>query len=591
MPIGTLPAAAKKIWESVFQSSKKDGDSEKVAAQKAWSAVKQGWRKGQDGKWVKKSELAEFSMYITKSTLKNGAMTWAAVNSDTEKDSYDERMSLSLYKDFIGRINQGDSIPEQFKSSVCSEYWCGGMPYLSVSHYPDLNGQAVPGKPLEIYVDGNQLKAKGILNDNPLGHAVWRSLKEDKNKKPEEKIRISIGFLDMAHSHGDKLFVRENLYSLCPDCLQGVGNKVYEKGILVHLALTRVPVNKRTEMVLEEKSEMAKKKLTRKDDAASIVGDELAEELDMKQKATAHRSDALIEMSETKEETAELVAGVETADEPEEEDAGDDTAPEPVDEPAVEPVVAASEAVVEKFEDDTMGAVAKETPAYVDNLPYGGAVTMADAEKYLEAKNEAIYVMDMWSVFSNVAWNILERSDISNKKDAMVNAIDGFKNVLTAKAMVAFGVTEKSEAHPLQPAVDVLLAAVDGSIEKSDTEKAEVLNPILQDLGNAIQDFMAKSDIEQPVPENEENKNIIDEIKNLVQPLAESVSLLREEVGVLKSQANAKSVEPKNRIPQPRTAVVPPSLLPQKSEAQNSSTTPKLRDIINKSLEYKLISR
>lgn len=516
MPISTLPKAAMSLWESVYNASKKAGDKKEVAAQKAWASVKKGWRKGKDGKWTKKSEIAEISMYITKSTMRNGTMAWSAVNSDTDPDIYTERMSIELYKNFIGNIINEVPVPEEFKSSVCSDYWCGGMPYLSLSHYPDLNGEAVPGEPLEIYIDGNQLKAKGLLHNNPLGHAVWRSLKEDKNKQPDEKIRISIGFLDLAHKHGEdgELFVRDSLYSLCSECLQGIGDKIYVKGYLVHLALTRVPVNQRTEMVLEEKS-MAKKKLTRKDDAASIVGEDLAEEVELKAKAVSRKSDSLIEMSETEEETAELIEQAEAnaEQEVEEEVPAEDAPANDAEVPVEEPVEEKSEAEVKKFDDSTMDAAANEAPDYVENLPYGGATTMADAEKYMAAKNEAMYVMDMWSVFSQVAWNILERSDVGNKKEAMINAIDGFKNVLAVKAMVAF----KSEAEPepvveheLQPALNELLEAVDASVGKSEAEIGEAVNPVLNKLIPAITDYLAKkSDTEQPVPND---KNIIDEI-------------------------------------------------------------------------------
>src|SRR5687768_17603081 len=179
--------------------------------------------------------LAQASMYITKATHDGKVMRWAATNSDTDKDSYAERMSLDLYQDFIFNIKNDVPVPEIFRNEVCSEFWDGGMPYVSVSHYPDLNGEAVPGEPIQLYVEGNgekaKLKAKGILYDSPLGHAVWRSLKEDKHKNPEEKIRISIGFLDLAHKHGEDgdLFVREGLHSVCSQCLEGVGEKIYVK--------------------------------------------------------------------------------------------------------------------------------------------------------------------------------------------------------------------------------------------------------------------------------------------------------------------------------------------------------------------------
>src|SRR5215207_3899214 len=113
-------------------------------------------------------------MYITKAlTDANGIMRWAAVNSDTSPDSYDERMSIELYENFIDNVLYDVPLPDKFKDAACSNYWCGkGMPYLSVSHYPDLDGSAVPGDVLELYIDGDKLRAKGLLFDSPLGHSV-----------------------------------------------------------------------------------------------------------------------------------------------------------------------------------------------------------------------------------------------------------------------------------------------------------------------------------------------------------------------------------------------------------------------------------
>lgn len=579
MPTGTLPASGKKLWEQVYNDSLKGsckGDKQ-CAAQSAWAAVKgAGWKKI-DGKWTKKSDLIqEFSMHITKASLSNGVMAWAATNSDTDPDSYDERMSLELYENFIYNIKSENPVPEEFKSAVCSNYWCGGMPYLSVSHYPDLNGDAVPGEPLELFVDGKKLKAKGILFDSPLGHSVYRALKEDKYKSTEEKIRISIGFLDLAHKHGEngKVFVRDSLYSLCPECLNGIGQKIYVDGYLVHLALTRVPVNKRTEMVLEEKAEMTRKK-TRKEDAASIVGKDLAEEIEMKQKATAQRSDVLIEMSETEEETQELIAEVEAnVDEsPEVEPAEpQDKEPEPEGGDVQEEVVLEPD-VEEKSEDEPM------------NLPYGGATSMRDAEDHMKAKEEMIHLMDMWSMFSNVAWNIFERPDIENKKAAFEKALDEFKSMLSAKAMLEFSdaVSEAPE-HDLKPVLDELVSIVDNCVVlESDSERAEQINPALQGLGKAIADYLAKKSVsadEPPAPENK-NDELIEQMKSLIQPLVNDVKQMSDKIGILEAKSNAQAVEVKPRIPQPRTATIPPSLV-AKSEPKTKPGS--LRDIINKSV-------
>lgn len=71
--------------------------------------------------------------------------------------------------------------------------------------------------------------------------------------------------------------------------------KVYLKGHLVHLALTRVPVNQRTIM------EVDKSMATQKEDAASIVSEELAEELEAKEKAElVGKADILVTRAEGK---------------------------------------------------------------------------------------------------------------------------------------------------------------------------------------------------------------------------------------------------------------------------------------------------
>lgn len=255
--------------------------------------------------------IQEFSMFITKSSLHENEMRWSAVNSDTREDIYGEKMTLGLYQKMLERIKLGQPPPEEFRSMVCSDFWCGGIPYVSIAHFSDGNGKAVPGETLEIFIDGSQLKAKGILYDTPLGRAVWKSLKEDeqehKNQVDADRIRISIAFLDLAHRHGEegKLFVRSSLYDVCPECQKGAGSKIYEDGYLVHLALTRKPVNPRT-LIEAEENIMAKKAIrTRKDDALSIVQDEsLVEEIE---KATlTSKSDALIEMSEPLVEEAKV---------------------------------------------------------------------------------------------------------------------------------------------------------------------------------------------------------------------------------------------------------------------------------------------
>lgn len=247
--------------------------------------------------------LVEMSMRISKASYNKSekmAMKWEAIDSDVNKDLYGESMSTELYKDFISRIENNTPVPEEFKSIVCEDDWCGGMPYLSIAHYKSGSGaKNVPGLVSSVFMDGIRLKSKGKLYDNSIGRKVWDALREDmymeKSGNQEHlPVRISIGFLDLEHKHvaqaggQDFTFTRE-AGKICPLCSQGIGGKIYMKGQLIHLALTRVPVNPRTQMVTEKSMDIQ----TKKDDAKSIIG-ELADELEEKSIA----SDVLVVRSE-----------------------------------------------------------------------------------------------------------------------------------------------------------------------------------------------------------------------------------------------------------------------------------------------------
>lgn len=232
---------------------------------------------------VQDKEIASFEMAIVKAnTDKNGVMRWRSVNSDVGEDAYGEKMSEELFRDFIRHIQNEDEIPEPFKSVIAEPEWDGGMPYISIAHYKSGEGRVnVPGEPKNIFLDGKTLKSTGVLYDTPLGRAVYKSLSKDLVEKREDKVRISIGFLDLEHSHGDKYtFTRKALGDKCPLCKEGVGDKIYKKGHLVHLALTRKPANPRTDMEVE------KSMTTKREDAESIIEDEeVIKGLDLKSQA------------------------------------------------------------------------------------------------------------------------------------------------------------------------------------------------------------------------------------------------------------------------------------------------------------------
>jgi hypothetical protein len=239
-----------------------------------------------------KTGIVEMSMRISKASFNKSeemAMKWAAIDSDVDPDLYDERMSIELYKDFVDRIENNVPVPEPFHEVICENDWCGGMPYLSIAHYKAGTGlMNVPGAVESVFIDGTRLKSKGTLNDSEMGRRVFNALREDlymKEKSTDHNpVRISIGFLDLEHKHLSKAggqeftFTRSDVGQMCPLCAQGIGGKIYMKGQLVHLAMTRVPVNPRTEMSVEKSMDEI---TTKRDDAKSIIGD-LAEELEEK---------------------------------------------------------------------------------------------------------------------------------------------------------------------------------------------------------------------------------------------------------------------------------------------------------------------
>ena len=318
MPTGSLPESGKKLWEEVYDKAKKGSckdakDPEACAAGSAWKATKNaGWRKDNEGQWHKKSEYIEEYLTIKKAYVdpKTGEKRWRADTSNTFDDKAGDNMTLELFNDFKDRIEVDELAPENYRSA----FWEGGMPYLSVSHYPDLDGKAVPGIVDAVYVDGSYLKAKGRMNDSPVGLAAWKAICEDfekikKGEAVEDKIRVSIGFLDYAHKHKSNgyLFERKSLEDICPECLKEIlegeyAGRSFLKGLLVHLAMTRVPMNPDT--TIDPEMEVTRSMTTRKEDAASIVGSELAEELDKEAKMIG-KSEVLITKQEDEEEDDE----------------------------------------------------------------------------------------------------------------------------------------------------------------------------------------------------------------------------------------------------------------------------------------------
>lgn len=192
-------------------------------------------------------------MFITRVSedRQTGAKRWFSSASGLERDLYDERMSIDLFRDFVKRVESRDEVPVPFSSKA----WNGGLPYLGVAHYLDLDGAAIVGPTEQIYVDGNVFKARGTFHKTSLGQASYDAIKKDIEAEIplEQRVRVSIAFIDWQHDHeGNGIFERKSLLDRCSMCEKGLGEKIYRAGHLVHLALTRRPAYPKAEIGLEE---------------------------------------------------------------------------------------------------------------------------------------------------------------------------------------------------------------------------------------------------------------------------------------------------------------------------------------------------
>ena len=200
--------------------------------------------------------MPQLEMYFTKASLhEDGTMHWAATFTDTEVDNHGERVDKSFFGNAIKHSEE-----------------LGLLPYMCVSHF-DFAGKEVPddkwitGPTSAIFEDGERFKAKGTFEDTILAKAAFGAIQKDikEDISHDERVRISMGFYDRTVD-AEKSEVTED----------GNSRRVYKDGIIKHLALTRVPVLPRTEVEAWREMSMT----TKKEDAASIVGEELADELE-----------------------------------------------------------------------------------------------------------------------------------------------------------------------------------------------------------------------------------------------------------------------------------------------------------------------
>lgn len=417
-----------------------------------------------------KHAKAEVILTITKASIQDGVMRWQAVASDTEEDRTGEKTSLVLFRDWIERVETGKSaafLPAPRR------------PFLGLSHYPDLDGFGEAGPTEQMYIDNKCFKVAGTFygdDTHPLGKALFEAVRREREltqrgEAVTEPIRISAAWWDLCHSHGDFVFERKSLTDVCPMCAQGAGDKTYLKGQLDHFAATRVPINPRTSLALEEKA-MVK----RVEDAASIVDPELAKELEKRAK--------LVGKSETEEEPAGLV------------------------------IKADEEPAIEKMEDD------EEPEEY---RPFGGATSLEEAEAYMASQQMMGQAYSNWGMFQEVMRNILERSEPGEMKAKMQTAISEFGDRIGAlKSAIedAYLIQDGAggEVMPAQEnkstfgaAIESLEAAI--ATEGSREAKFQAVQAAFNQLAEVVK---AEIDaVAPPDPNAEINKAILEQLQLL----------------------------------------------------------------------------
>lgn len=544
-----LPAGAQAIAIATFNNALKQYNGNEEAARRvAWAAVKEKYhKKGEE--WVaRKAEvspaLCEFSMVITKASIQpDGSVRWQATTSDTSPDSTGESASLQLFQDWISRVDKNmtvDWLPPPRK------------PFLGISHYSDLDGYGEAGLTDKMYIDGDRFKAGGISLDNLVGRALFETLRQEtdltrRGRAVAKPVRISAAWWDIAHSHGPFIFERKSLTEVCPVCEKGEGNKVYLKGQLDHFAATRVPINPRTSLVLQEKSSMA---ITRRDDAATIIGEDLAEELETKSKLVG------------KSEAAGLVVKARSKQHPDEETPEEEATETPQDEAMEEEEMDKMHKKMHKartiipieeadyLDDDTEpvppGGIQKLKEGPAKGKPLGGAITMSEARAHPVARGYTR--LELMSLIKRNIITLPEAEQLaalSALVDEVGSEVQQIKQAVEDVWLLQPEVdTQESDIAPMDY-LDTFaekIATALGSDQPKE-QKAAVIQEALNGVAAAL-----KAELEAPEPGME----MAQALKAALAPLSEQIAQLNARLGAVQA--------PVVTLPVQRSVTAPPAV-------------------------------
>lgn len=469
MPAATLqklPAKAREIWEAAFQEAKAD-HTEEDAAKIAWGAVKNaGYNRDKDGEWHK---MHLVSMYFTKASAgDDGVMRWSATVSKFEPDVQADEVTPAFYKYAIGQIDRG----------------LRPAPVLCVSHidHGKPSDVWVAGDTDKMYIDGKLPKARGVFRDTPLGKALFAAVRRDINENIpfEERVRISMGFFDQES---------EPRVTKSEDGGEQQGRR-FLKGWVKHFAATRVPVVAETN--LEADMEVKAMPMTRKEDAASIVGDDLAEELLQATQKAVFGSEGLITKQDDEEEE----------ETPEEEGAEEEEAEEEAEEE--EEAETEGETEGEEEEEEEKGDYS-ELKALLMQL-----LEMLDTEYTVETEMQNARALGSTGTEPTRAEPFEERSVATPYAVEVAQFVDGF--ALQVKA--------------------VLLRDSDR------TEKFAALQECINHFGEDVVGLVK----EQTPPSNRDIADVVAQtVKSVVEPLQAEVAVLKAELAAAK--ANTLGVE------------------------------------------------
>lgn len=257
--VQALPEHAREIWVAAFNGAYKSWDSEKTDLERepyafavAWAAVKKLYKQ-KDGKWVKRSIILLGEGHLSRVWRSaDGQHRWQATVMDDGVDEYATRMTID------------------FQDDICAQASAGAMPWLGIAHY---DSYSKVGEITRLYRDGRYVKAEGyFLTDaddqlmRSLAEAAFESAQKESDLLPAHRaIAVSQCFYPEAY--------------VIEDC----GVVGYTAGRMDHLALTTRAANSRADFGVEE-DDMSKRatktrRELRRQDAAAIVGEDLAQTL------------------------------------------------------------------------------------------------------------------------------------------------------------------------------------------------------------------------------------------------------------------------------------------------------------------------